>query len=246
MVWSASTFLNFGDVSPHEFSLWLVASLGLILQDSFNVSPTFAQLLDPHILRSSLLYLEQMQEYVEAATVVEYSKTGCLLTLQQVNQSFSDMKDADNLPFKVSIPDYILGVSAEFLSPWSKRTTVGFWKCGEPTCEISCDSLYSEEYRTIVAICLNWKSCFVCVWLSVGRRLDWRTDATRSEWHCCRTAASCHFGLQHCSWYISRILFAPAPTGELTRFEAENGHHATESYQDWNWWVSCSTRTALS
>jgi predicted translin family RNA/ssDNA-binding protein len=54
--------------------------------------------------------VKQIQEYVEAATVVEYAKSGTLATLHELNQSFANVKDADNMPFTISIPDYILGV----------------------------------------------------------------------------------------------------------------------------------------
>ncbi|KAG6546636.1 hypothetical protein Mapa_011825 [Marchantia paleacea] len=55
-------------------------------------------------------YSPGLQEFVEAATTVEFVKTGQLLTLQKLNQSFVNIKDAANKPFEVSIPDYILGV----------------------------------------------------------------------------------------------------------------------------------------
>ncbi|KAL3683544.1 hypothetical protein R1sor_001566 [Riccia sorocarpa] len=51
-----------------------------------------------------------MQEFVEAATTVEFVKNGRLLTLEELNRSFFDIKDAAKQPFEVSIPDYILGV----------------------------------------------------------------------------------------------------------------------------------------
>ena len=54
--------------------------------------------------------MRQIQEYVEAATVVEYSKSGRLLTIGQLNESFKLMRDAADAPFKVGMNDYILGV----------------------------------------------------------------------------------------------------------------------------------------
>jgi predicted translin family RNA/ssDNA-binding protein len=52
----------------------------------------------------------QVQEYVEAATFLEFCKTGKLLTLDDVNNSFSDLKDASDNAFKLNLLDYLLGV----------------------------------------------------------------------------------------------------------------------------------------
>ncbi|EFJ05514.1 hypothetical protein SELMODRAFT_233937 [Selaginella moellendorffii] len=52
-----------------------------------------------------------MQEFVEAATVVEFCKTGKLLTLQQLNSSLCGVKDASGVSFSVDIDDYLLGIA---------------------------------------------------------------------------------------------------------------------------------------
>lgn len=52
-----------------------------------------------------------MQEFVEAATTLEFCKTGKLLTLQQLNASLSHLKDVSDAPFSISTGDYLLGVA---------------------------------------------------------------------------------------------------------------------------------------
>ena len=47
---------------------------------------------------------------MEAATFLEFCKTGKLLTLDDVNNSFLDLKDASDNAFKLNLLDYLLGV----------------------------------------------------------------------------------------------------------------------------------------
>eukprot|EP00249_Psilotum_nudum_P006184 c19516_g1_i1 orf=416-1258(-) len=55
-------------------------------------------------------YTPGMQEYVEAATLLEYCKSGKLLTLEDINKAFSELKDASNSPITLNLSDYLLGV----------------------------------------------------------------------------------------------------------------------------------------
>eukprot|EP00250_Pteridium_aquilinum_P012174 c20548_g2_i2 orf=545-1381(-) len=55
-------------------------------------------------------YTPGMQEYVEAATFLEYCKNGRLLTLDDLNQSFAELKDASSNNFRLNLIDYLLGV----------------------------------------------------------------------------------------------------------------------------------------
>lgn len=51
-----------------------------------------------------------MQEYVEAASVLHYAKTGRLLTLAEANAELADVQDAGGQAFRLSAADYLLGV----------------------------------------------------------------------------------------------------------------------------------------
>ncbi|GBG67352.1 hypothetical protein CBR_g489 [Chara braunii] len=56
--------------------------------------------------------LEQdVQEYVEAASLSEFCKHGSLLMYTQVNDSFSEIRDAFGDPFTISVADYVLGLA---------------------------------------------------------------------------------------------------------------------------------------
>ncbi|KAJ7551832.1 hypothetical protein O6H91_06G031000 [Diphasiastrum complanatum] len=55
-------------------------------------------------------YSPGLQEFVEAATLVEYCKTGKFLTLENLNKTFLEMKDASATPFIINVEDYLLGV----------------------------------------------------------------------------------------------------------------------------------------
>ncbi|CAM6129276.1 unnamed protein product [Calypogeia fissa] len=96
---------------PNKVELLEQAEKDLAVVRTSQVSRLARELQGNDYWKFRRAYSPGIQEYVEAATVVEYCKTGSLLTLQQLNQSFADMRDADNMPFTVSIPDYILGVA---------------------------------------------------------------------------------------------------------------------------------------
>ncbi|KAH6559317.1 hypothetical protein KP509_1Z015000 [Ceratopteris richardii] len=55
-------------------------------------------------------YSPGMQEYVEAAAFLEFCKNGRLLTLEDLNKSFTGLKDASNNDFRLNLMDYLLGV----------------------------------------------------------------------------------------------------------------------------------------
>ncbi|MCO5576866.1 hypothetical protein L7F22_030687 [Adiantum nelumboides] len=55
-------------------------------------------------------YSPGVQEYVEAATFLEFCKNGRLLTLDDLNESFAELKDASSSDFKLNLLDYLLGV----------------------------------------------------------------------------------------------------------------------------------------
>ncbi|KAH9295345.1 hypothetical protein KI387_038933, partial [Taxus chinensis] len=51
-----------------------------------------------------------IQEYVEAATVLEFCKSGKLLTLADLNSDISKLSDLSTSQFKINILDYLLGI----------------------------------------------------------------------------------------------------------------------------------------
>lgn len=55
-------------------------------------------------------YSPGMQEYVEAATVLEFCKTGTLLTLADLNNRLTKLSDPSTRPFKINLSDYLLGI----------------------------------------------------------------------------------------------------------------------------------------
>ncbi|MCO5606978.1 hypothetical protein L7F22_061169 [Adiantum nelumboides] len=56
-------------------------------------------------------YSPGVQEYVEAATFLEFCKNGRLLTLDDLNESFAELKDASSSDFKLNLLDYVLGIA---------------------------------------------------------------------------------------------------------------------------------------
>lgn len=55
-------------------------------------------------------YSPGMQEYVEAATVLEFCKSGKLLTLADLNSRLTKLSDPSTSPLKINLLDYLLGI----------------------------------------------------------------------------------------------------------------------------------------
>lgn len=55
-------------------------------------------------------YSPGMQEYVEAATVLEFCKTGRLLTLADLNNRLTKLSGPSTSHFKINLSDYLLGI----------------------------------------------------------------------------------------------------------------------------------------
>lgn len=68
------------------------------------------ELQGPEFWKFRRAYSMGIQEYVEAATFLEFCKNGKLLTLDDVNKSFFELKDASESAFKMNLIDYVLGV----------------------------------------------------------------------------------------------------------------------------------------
>lgn len=82
-------------------------------------------------------YSPGMQEYVEAATFLEYCKHGKLLTLDQLNESFSKIKDASEGSFKMNLADYLLGIgdlTGELMRLAISRVTDGETEVAKEIC----------------------------------------------------------------------------------------------------------------
>ena len=56
-----------------------------------------------------------MQEYVEAATLCKFCKTGTLLSLDEINAVLLPLSDPSLEPLQINNLDYILGVSIKDL-----------------------------------------------------------------------------------------------------------------------------------
>ncbi|KAK9154424.1 hypothetical protein Sjap_001904 [Stephania japonica] len=56
-------------------------------------------------------YSPRVQEYVEAATLYEFCKTGKLLNLEAINASLLPLNDPSFEPLQINILDYVLGVA---------------------------------------------------------------------------------------------------------------------------------------
>lgn len=51
-----------------------------------------------------------MQEYIEAATLCRFCKTGTLLNLSEINSSLLALSDTTIEPLQINVLDYLLGV----------------------------------------------------------------------------------------------------------------------------------------
>lgn len=51
-----------------------------------------------------------MQEYVEAATLCKFCKTGTLLNLDEINATLLPLSDPSQEPLQINVLDYLLGV----------------------------------------------------------------------------------------------------------------------------------------
>lgn len=51
-----------------------------------------------------------MQEYVEAATLCKFCKTGTLLNLDEINATLLPLCDPSQEPLQINVLDYLLGV----------------------------------------------------------------------------------------------------------------------------------------
>ncbi|KAF8021373.1 hypothetical protein BT93_G1725 [Corymbia citriodora subsp. variegata] len=56
-------------------------------------------------------YSPGIQEYVEAATLCRFCKSGTLLSLEEMNASFSSLSNPSQEPLQINILDYILGLA---------------------------------------------------------------------------------------------------------------------------------------
>ncbi|XP_057777480.1 uncharacterized protein LOC130995971 [Salvia miltiorrhiza] len=56
-------------------------------------------------------YSPGVQEYVEAATLCNFCKTGALLNLDEINASLRTLGDPSNEPLQINVLDYLLGLA---------------------------------------------------------------------------------------------------------------------------------------
>ena len=63
----------------------------------------------------------QVQEYVEAATLCKFCKTGTLLNLDELNATFLPLSDPSVEPLQINVLDYLLGVINQLSTQASMR-----------------------------------------------------------------------------------------------------------------------------
>ncbi|XP_058183973.1 uncharacterized protein LOC131301619 isoform X2 [Rhododendron vialii] len=56
-------------------------------------------------------YSPGVQEYVEAATLCKFCKTGTLLNLDEINSALSPLSDPSVDPLRINVLDYLLGLA---------------------------------------------------------------------------------------------------------------------------------------
>eukprot|EP00252_Welwitschia_mirabilis_P008663 TRINITY_DN2066_c0_g1_i2.p1 TRINITY_DN2066_c0_g1~~TRINITY_DN2066_c0_g1_i2.p1 ORF type:complete len:289 (-),score=52.12 TRINITY_DN2066_c0_g1_i2:55-921(-) len=88
------------------------AEKGLLRVTDQYLSPIVKELQDNEndIWKLRRAYSPGIQEYVEAATTLEFCKTGRLLTLEEINSRLISLGDPSYVPFKINVIDYVLGV----------------------------------------------------------------------------------------------------------------------------------------
>ncbi|XP_060185310.1 uncharacterized protein LOC132614792 isoform X2 [Lycium barbarum] len=95
-------------------------------------------------------YSPGVQEYVEAATLCNFCKTGTLLTLDEINATLLPLSDPSAEPLQVNILDYILGLAD--LTGELMRLAIGRISEGELDFAEKICSFVREIYRNLTLI----------------------------------------------------------------------------------------------
>ncbi|KAL3369751.1 hypothetical protein AABB24_007004 [Solanum stoloniferum] len=95
-------------------------------------------------------YSPGVQEYVEAATLCNFCKTGTLLTLDEMNATLLPLSDPSVEPLQINILDYILGLAD--LTGELMRLAIGRISEGELDFAEKICSFVREIYRNLTLI----------------------------------------------------------------------------------------------
>ncbi|XP_015071589.1 translin-associated protein X isoform X2 [Solanum pennellii] len=95
-------------------------------------------------------YSPGVQEYVEAATLCNFCKTGTLLTLDEMNATLIPLSDPSVEPLQINILDYILGLAD--LTGELMRLAIGRISEGELDFAEKICSFVREIYRNLTLI----------------------------------------------------------------------------------------------
>ncbi|KAG8383005.1 hypothetical protein BUALT_Bualt05G0138900 [Buddleja alternifolia] len=95
-------------------------------------------------------YSPGVQEYVEAATLCNFCKTGSLLNLDEINASLRPLSDSSFEPLQINVLDYLLGVAD--LTGELMRLAIGRISDGEHEFANKICSFVREIYRELTLI----------------------------------------------------------------------------------------------
>ncbi|KAK9266758.1 hypothetical protein L1049_012646 [Liquidambar formosana] len=82
-------------------------SPGVVFMSSFPLEARIELLKLTHLVPGPL----QVQEYVEAATLCKFCKTGTLLKLDEINSTLLPLSDPSLEPLQINVLDYLLGLA---------------------------------------------------------------------------------------------------------------------------------------
>ncbi|XP_018628082.1 uncharacterized protein [Nicotiana tomentosiformis] len=134
-------------------------------------------------------YSPGVQEYVEAATLCNFCKTGNLLTLDEINAAFLPLSDPSVEPLQINILDYILGLAD--LTGELMRLAIGRISEGELDFAEKICSFVREIYRKLTLIApemddpLDMKQKMETMLQSVMK-----IENEREVFVCCRSSCS--------------------------------------------------------
>ncbi|XP_042022762.1 translin-associated protein X-like [Salvia splendens] len=95
-------------------------------------------------------YSPGIQEYIEAATLCSFCKTGALLNLDEINASLRTLGDPSNEPLQINVLDYLLGLAdltGELMRMAMSRISDGELEFAEKICRF-----VREIYRDLTLV----------------------------------------------------------------------------------------------
>ncbi|KAI3452932.1 hypothetical protein Pfo_009595 [Paulownia fortunei] len=99
-------------------------------------------------------YSPGVQEYVEAATLCNFCKTGALLNLDEINASLQPLSDPSFEPLQINVLDYLLGLAD--LSGELMRMAIGRISDGELEFAQKICRFLREVHKELMLIAPKW------------------------------------------------------------------------------------------